>query len=142
MSRILAIDYGQKRVGIAVTDPLQIIATPLITISSKDVMEWLKNYVEHEDVEEIVVGEATDMHGNLSDSSRFIEPFVKLLKKKFPNFKISRCDERFTSVMAQQAIRDAGESSKIRNDKGIVDKVSASLILQSHLKRKEFLNQK
>ncbi|MDD4848382.1 MAG: Holliday junction resolvase RuvX [Bacteroidales bacterium] len=137
MSRILAIDYGQKRVGIAVTDELQIIATPLITLHVKEVMNWLSDYFSKEEVEEVVVGKATDMHGNLSDSARVIEPFVKSLQKKFPTLKISRCDERFTSVLAHRAICEAGESHRIRYDKGLVDKVSATLILQTFMQQKQ-----
>lgn len=140
MGRILAIDYGQKRVGFAVTDELQIIATPLTTIHVKDVMDWLINYLSQENVEEIVVGKATNLKGEMSDSSRFIEPFVKSLQKKFPLLKISRCDERFTSVIAQRAIQDAGEGRQLRTNKGLVDKVSAALILQSYLSMKENAN--
>src|SRR4051812_28220111 len=102
MARIMAIDYGSKRVGIAVTDTLQIIATGLTTVHSKDLIEFLKNYVAKEDVECIVVGEPKQMNNQPSESSRFIEPFVVHLKRTFPKIKIERIDERFTSKMAFQ----------------------------------------
>ena len=133
MGRILAIDYGQKRVGIAVTDDMQIIATGLTTVHVKDVFDFLKDYLAKENVETIVIGEPKDMKNRPSDSSRFIEPFVKKMKKTFPMTKIERFDERFTSVMAQQAIIDSGAKKKKRQDKSLVDTVSATIILQSYM---------
>ncbi len=133
MGRIIAIDYGSKRVGLAVTDELRIIATPLETIHVKDVYSFLDNYILNHSVDIIVVGEARDIHNKLSDSARFIEPFVKSLKKKYPAQKIDRMDERFTSVIAQQAILSSGIGKMARRDKGLVDKISASLILQSYM---------
>ena len=133
MGRILAIDYGQKRVGLAVSDEMKIIATGLTTVHVKDIFTFLKDYLEKENVETIVVGEPKDMKNRPSDSARFIEPFVKKLKKTFPNVKVERFDERFTSVMAQQAILDSGAKKKKRQDKALVDTVSATIILQSYM---------
>ncbi len=133
MGRILAIDYGQKRVGLAVTDEMKIIANALTTVHVKDIFNFLKEYLSKENVETIVVGEPKDMKNNASDSARFIEPFVKKLKKTFPNVKVERFDERFTSVMAQKAILDSGAKKKKRQDKALVDAVSATIILQSYM---------
>ncbi|MDR0364605.1 MAG: Holliday junction resolvase RuvX [Bacteroidales bacterium] len=135
MARILAIDYGQKRVGIAATDENIIIATPLITLPAAQTIDWVVNYIKTEQVGTIVVGKAVDMKGNASDASRFIEPFVNRLRNalKDKNIEIVRMDERFTSVMARQALIEAGVSNKVRKDKGIVDKVSATIILQSYM---------
>lgn len=133
MARIVAIDYGQKRVGIAATDELQMIASALTTVHVKDIFAFLKDYVKKEDVECFVVGEPKQMNNTQSESARFIEPFVKKMKKEFPNIKIDRFDERFTSKMASQAILDAGLKKKDRQNKALVDSVSATLILQSYL---------
>jgi putative holliday junction resolvase len=136
MARILAIDYGTKRVGIASTDELQLIANPLETVHSKDIIAFLKEYVSSENVECIVVGKPKRMSGEESEVTRFIEPFVKLLRKTFPQIIIDRYDERFTSKIALQAINKSGLKKKDRQDKGLVDKVSAALILQSYLEMK------
>jgi putative holliday junction resolvase len=133
MPRIIAIDYGSKRVGIAVTDPLQIIANGLTTVHSKDVIAFLEEYIKREPVECIVVGEPKTLKNEASDSARFIEPFVKHLKKKFPQMKIERFDERFTSSMAQRAMLDGGLKKKDRQNKETVDMVSATIILQGYL---------
>jgi putative Holliday junction resolvase len=137
MGRILAIDYGQKRVGIAVTDELKIIATGIDTVHVKDIWEYLKDYLKSHDVETIVVGEPKDMMNRPSDASRFIEPFVKGLKKKFPEVKIDRFDERFTSKIAGEAMITGGLNKKRRQDKALVDKISATLLLQSYLSSKQ-----
>jgi putative Holliday junction resolvase len=129
----MAIDYGSKRVGIAVTDPQQIIATGLTTVHSKDVIDFLKNYVENEEVVCIVVGEPKHMNNEPSDSARFIEPFVLHLKRTFPKVKIERMDERFTSKMAFQTMIDSGLKKKARQNKELVDEISATIILQSYL---------
>jgi putative Holliday junction resolvase len=131
----MAIDYGQKRVGIAVTDEDQIIATGLTTIHVKDVVAFLKQYVKSENVECIVVGEPRDMKNQPSDASRFIEPFVKNLRKIFPSVVIKRMDERFTSQMAFQTMIDAGLGKKSRQNKELVDTISATIILQSYMSR-------
>jgi putative holliday junction resolvase len=133
MPRIIAIDYGSKRVGIAVTDPLQILANGLTTVHSKDVIAFLEDYIKKEQVECIVVGEPKTLKNEASDSARFIEPFVKHLKKKFPQMKIERYDERFTSSMAQKAMLDGGLKKKDRQNKETVDMVSATIILQDYL---------
>ena len=133
MGRILAIDYGSKRVGLAVTDPLQIIATGLTTIHSKDLITYLENYLKKEQVDCIVVGEPKTLSNEASDSARYIEPFVTHLSRKFPNIKIARIDERFTSALAQQAMLMAGLKKKDRANKETVDMVSATIILQDYL---------
>jgi putative holliday junction resolvase len=135
MGRILAIDYGQKRVGIAVTDEMKIIANGLATVHVKDVIAFLKDYCAREQVECIVVGEPLDMKSQASDASRFIEPFVKHLRKQFPEIPVERMDERFTSQMAMQTMIDAGLSKKARRNKELVDTISATLILQSYLEK-------
>jgi putative Holliday junction resolvase len=133
MPRILAIDYGSKRVGLAVTDPLQIIASGLTTIHSKDVIAFLESYLKQEQVECIVVGEPKTLMNEASDSARFIEPFVKHLRKKFPQMKIERYDERFTSTMAHQTMLMGGLKKKDRQNKETVDMVSATILLQNYL---------
>jgi putative Holliday junction resolvase len=135
MARILAIDYGQKRTGIAVTDEEAIIASPLTTLPTAKVMGWILEYIKTEPVSTIVVGKAINMNGEPSAASRFIEPFVRRLNQALAasDIKIVRIDERFTSVMAHQTLIEAGVSRKIKNDKGIVDKVSAAIILQSYM---------
>jgi len=133
MSRLLAIDYGQKRVGIAVTDNKQIIASGLTTVHSKDVLSFLKDYLKREEVECFVIGEAKNLDNSPSESARFIEPFVIKLSKVFPDIKIVRVDERFSSKIAIQTMIDAGLRMKKRRDKALVDKVSATIILQSYL---------
>lgn len=133
MGRILAIDYGQKRVGIAVTDELRIIATGLETVHAKDIFSFLENYTRQESVDLFVVGEPRQMNNTASDAQRFTEPFVKQLKKRFPGIPVDRVDERFTSMMAQQTILEAGLKKKDRQNKGLVDKVSATIMLQSYM---------
>lgn len=136
MARIMAIDYGSKRVGIAVTDPLQLIATGLTTVHSKDIIDFLKKYMANEAVSCIVVGEPKNMQNEPSDSARFIEPFVIHLKRTFPNLKIERVDERFTSKMAFQTMIDSGLKKKARQNKALVDEISATLILQTYMLNK------
>jgi len=136
MGRIMAIDYGQKRAGIAVTDESQIIANGLATVHVKDLMTFLKDYISREKVDCIVVGEPRDMKNKASDASRFIDPFVRHLKKQFPNLVVDRMDERFTSQMAFQTMIDAGLGKKDRRNKELVDTISATLILQSYMEQK------
>jgi putative Holliday junction resolvase len=131
MGRILAIDYGSKKTGLAVTDELQIIANGLATVHSSKLIAYLKEYTSKENVECFVVGEAKNMDNTKSDSARFIEPFVTHLKRKFPNIRVERMDERFTSKIAFQSMIDAGLGKKSRQNKELVDKISATLILQS-----------
>lgn len=129
----MAIDYGSKRVGLAVTDPLRIIASGLDTIHSKDLIAFLEAYFKKEPVDIIVVGEPKTLANKASDSARFIEPFVTHLRKKFPEKKIERFDERFTSAIAHQTMRDGGLGKKARKDKELVDRISATIILQDYL---------
>ncbi len=136
MARVLAIDYGGKRSGIAVTDPDQIIATPLTTVLSKDLVAFLKAYVVSEKVERFVVGLPKKMDNSNSDSARFIEPFVVNLTRQFPDIPVDRVDERFTSKIAFQAMIDSGMKKKDRQNKATVDKISAAIILQSWLTSK------
>jgi len=133
LGRILAIDYGQKCVGLAVTDELKMIANSLGTVHSKDVLTFLKDYFSKENVETIIVGEPKQMNNTESESSKFIEPFVRLLKKTFPSIPVKRVDERFTSKMAFQTMIDAGLKKKDRQNKALVNSISATIILQSYL---------
>lgn len=133
MGRILAIDYGSKRVGLAVTDSLRIIATGLTTVHSKDVIEYLENYFKKEMVDIIVVGEPKTLQNDKSDSARFIDPFVVHLQRKFPDKKIERYDERFTSAMAHQTMLSGGLKKKDRQAKDTVDMISAIIILQDYM---------
>jgi len=137
MGRILAIDYGQKRVGVAATDELQITSNGIATVRSIDIWQFIADYLQANKVEAIVVGEAKDMMNKPSDSSRFIEPFVRKLIKKYPEMKIERFDERFTSKMAFDAMIEGGLNKKKRQDKGLIDKVSATILLQSYLIAKD-----
>ncbi len=129
----MAIDYGRKRCGIAVTDPLQIIANSLTTVATKDLLTFILDYVKKENVETIVIGEPKDMQNNPSESSRYIEPFVGQLRKALPDMIIKRHDERFTSKMAFQTMIDAGLGKKQRQNKSLVDTISATIILQSYM---------
>jgi putative holliday junction resolvase len=133
MGRIMAIDYGQKRTGLAVTDELKIIATGLATVRSMDVLAFIREYAANNVVECFVVGEPKQMNNTVSESSVFIEPFVKALKAAFPGIPVKRADERFSSLIATRTIREAGLKKKDRQDKALVDTVSATIILQSYM---------
>ena len=133
MARIMAIDLGRKRCGIAVTDPLQIIANGLTTVESGKLVDFVLDYVKREEVEQIVIGEPKDMKNNPSDCSKYIDPIVNRLKKVLPEMKIVRFDERFTSVMAHQTMIDAGLKKSKRQDKELVDTIAATIILQSYM---------
>jgi putative Holliday junction resolvase len=133
MGRVLSIDYGQKRVGFAVTDELQICANALETVHVSQAFDFLKNYIAKENVETIVVGEPKTMNNTASDAARFIEPFVNRLRREIKNIEIVRFDERFTSKMAFQTLIDAGVNKKTRSNKALLDKISATIILQSYL---------
>ena len=133
----MAIDYGQKRVGFAVTDELQICATPLDTIHVSKAFEFILFYINKENVETIVVGEPKKMDNTRSESSRFIEPFVNRLRKEITDIEIVRMDERFTSKIAFQTMIEAGLKKKERQNKELVDKISAAIILQSYLQQLE-----
>lgn len=136
MGRILAFDYGKKRTGIAVTDPLQIIASGLTTVDTHDIFPFITNYVKTEKVVCFVVGFPTQLDNSKpSHSAPLIENFIKQLKKKFPDIPVELEDEHFTSKLAMQAMIDGGLKKMQRRDKAMVDKVSASIILQSYMSR-------
>jgi putative Holliday junction resolvase len=133
MPRILAIDYGTKRVGLAVTDPMQIIASSLGALHSKDVIQFLKDYFLKEEVSCLVIGKPLRHNGNDTDATPHIEKFISLLHKTFPTMKIERADERFTSVIARRTLTEMGLKKKDREKKENVDQVSAVLILQTYM---------
>lgn len=137
MPRLLAIDYGTKRVGLAVTDPGQLIATGLTTVHAKDILVYLEKYFQKEAVECVVVGEPKTLGNQATQATQHVEGFVKQLRKKFPDLKIERMDERFTSKMAFQTMIDSGLSKKDRRDKELVDEISATIILQSYMEWKQ-----
>ena len=133
MGRIVAIDYGQKRTGIAVTDNLQLIANGLTTVASADVFAFLKEYAQKEKVETFVVGLAKETNNTPSVSMKYIAPFVKKLRLQFPDIEVVFFDERFTSLLAHRAMIDGGLRKKARQNKALVDKISATIILQDYL---------
>ncbi len=133
MARILAIDYGSKRVGIAITDPLQMIAHGLKTVSAKDIISFIKAYIEKEEVECFVVGDPKNLDNTPSESAGLVERFINELQKEFPEIPVKKVDERFTSKMAFQTMIDSGLKKKKRRDKALVDEISATIILQSYL---------
>lgn len=135
MARILALDYGKVRTGIAVTDELQIIASGLTTVETKDLLSFLQEYTEKEDVERFVVGLPKQMDNTASESEVLIQDFLKKLKANLPSIPVERQDERFTSKMAVQTMLDSGVKKKKRRDKALVDEISATLILQAYLNR-------
>jgi putative Holliday junction resolvase len=136
LSKLVAIDYGAKRTGIAETDSLQIIASGLTTVETKDLQDFMKAYLEKEEVEVLVIGQAKRMSGELSEIENKIVPFINFVKKRFPNLKIERQDEGFTSQIAFQSMIDGGLSKKKRRDKALVDKISATLILQRYMENR------
>jgi putative Holliday junction resolvase len=136
MPRILAIDYGQKRTGIAVTDELQIIASGLTTIASETAISFLKDYFSEENVAKVLIGEPKQMNGQPSESTPIIEKFVTQFQKNFPDMKVERVDERFTSKMAFQTMIDSGLNKKQRQNKALVDEIAATILLQDYLTRK------
>jgi len=133
MARILAIDYGKKRTGIAVTDEMQLIASGLTTVRTHDLMPFLKEYVTKENVELFLVGEPKQMNYEASESEVLIKEFVRLLTKAIPTIPIKRVDERFTSKMAFQTMIDSGLKKKQRQNKSLIDEISATIILQTYL---------
>ncbi len=136
MSRILAIDYGRKRTGIAVTDPMQIIANGLTTVPTGELMDFLLDYMKREKVERIIIGHPKQMNNQDSESMKYIVPFVNRLKKVLPDVPLEMVDERFTSVLAHQAMLAGGLKKKDRQNKALVDEISATIILQSYLESK------
>lgn len=133
MGRILAIDYGRKRTGLAVTDVLRITANPLLTIETNQLIAWLTDYFVQEPVDEVVIGHPTQMNGQDSESMNYIRPFMGVFKKTFPTIPITMYDERFTSVLAHRAMIDGGMKKKNRQDKAVVDKIAACIILEGYL---------
>ena len=136
----MAIDLGRKRCGVAVTDPLQIIANGLTTVESHKLVDFVLNYVKQEEVEQIVIGEPKDMKNNPSDCSKYIEPIVNRLRKLLPHIPVEYVDERFTSVLAHRAMLDGGLKKKDRQNKALVDEISACIILQSYMDSKKIHN--
>ncbi len=134
MARILSIDYGRKRTGIAVTDPLQIIAGGLATVSTSELFEWLQQYLQREQVERIVIGEPRQPNGQPSENLQRVQQFVNRWRKAHPEVPIDYYDERFTSVLAHQAMLDGGLRKKARQDKALVDEISATIILEDYLR--------
>lgn len=133
MSRLLSIDYGKKRTGIAVSDPLQIIANGLTTVETSKLFEFLEDYLKKEEVESIIVGLPKQLNGQPSENMKRIEPFVNRLKKLYPNINIEYFDERFTSKLAHQAMIDGGLKKQDRRNKELVDEISATIILQGYM---------
>lgn len=139
MARILAIDYGQKRVGLAVSDPLQMIATRLSTVPTHEIWIFLKDYFAKEIVDKVIVGYPMQMNNQPSQAVKYINPFLKKFQKDYPEMPLEQVDERFTSKMAFQTMIDAGLKKKDRQNKETVDGVSATIILQSYLEQKNYI---
>ena len=133
MGRILAIDYGTKRTGIAVSDPLRIIAGGLTTVATRELERWLSQYFAENDVTTVVLGKPTQMNGQPSETWRFVEPLAARLRRAYPDKEVVFHDERFTSVMAHRAMLESGIGRMARRDKALVDKISATIILQSYM---------
>ena len=133
MGRLICLDYGRKRVGIAVTDPLRIIASGLETVPTHKIREYLKSYFANEKIDGLVIGDPKTVRGEPSEAVQYIKPFVKWFKEEFPAIPVVLYDERFTSKMAERALIEAGIPKMARRDKSLLDKISASLILQSYM---------
>ena len=137
MARILSIDYGKKRSGLAVTDPLQLIAGGLATVSTSELFDWLQRYIATETVERIVIGEPRQPNGQPSENMARVEQFVNRWRKAVPTVPIEYYDERFTSVLAHQAMLQGGLRKKARQDKGLVDEISATIILEDYMRSRK-----
>lgn len=137
MPRIIAIDYGLKRTGIAVTDPLQIIATGLTTIASSTLIDFLKKYIEKEDVEKIIIGDPKNLDDTDTHATVLVRQAVEKIKKAFPQIPVEKVDERYTSKMAVQAMIDMGMKKKQRRNKAIIDEIAATIMLQEYLQHQE-----
>ena len=137
MARILSVDYGKKRTGLAVTDPLQIIAGGLATVSTSELFDYLQAYVAREEVERIVIGEPRQSNGQPSENLQRVQQFVNRWRKAVPQIPIEFYDERFTSVLAHQAMIDGGLKKKARQDKALVDEISATIILQDYMRSRK-----
>ncbi len=140
MGRILALDYGSKRIGVAVTDPLQIIATNLTTIETKNIWTFLNDYFRKEQVESLVIGYPVQPNGKGSASLSVINPFIEKFIKLYPNIPLFQADERFTSKIAQRTMIDGGAKKKDRQNKALVDSISATIILQGYLETRKMVN--
>ena len=138
MGRIIAIDYGTKRTGLAVTDPLRIIANALDTVETKQLEKYLADYFSKNDVDIIVLGKPSQMNGQPSETMRYIEPLAGRLRHAYPDKQVVLYDERFTSVMAHRTILDSGIGKMARRDKALVDRISATIILQSYMESAEY----
>lgn len=136
MARILAIDYGKKRTGLAVTDPLQMIATGLTTVPTHDLIPYLKKYLAQEAVELFLIGEPKNLDGEATDATALVTECVRILQKNFPQVPVKKVDERFTSKLAFRSMVDSGLKKKDRQNKGLVDEISATIILQEYLQYK------
>lgn len=137
MARLLSIDYGKKRTGLAVTDPLQIIAGGLATVATSGLFEFLQEYIAREEVERIVIGEPRQPNGQPSENLQRVQQFVNRWRKAVPQIPIEYYDERFTSVLAHQAMLDGGLRKKARQDKALVDEISATIILEDYMRSKK-----
>ncbi|MBE6213540.1 MAG: Holliday junction resolvase RuvX [Rikenellaceae bacterium] len=137
MGRILAIDYGRKRTGLAVTDPLRIIAGALATVETKQLERWLADYFKENDVDIIVLGKPSQMDGSPSETMRYIEPLAGRLRNAYPDKRVVLYDERFTSVLAHRTMLESGIGKMARRDKALVDRISATIILQSFMESVE-----
>jgi len=138
VGRILAIDYGKKRIGLAVTDPLKIIANRLVTVSAHTIWDFLKDYFQKEQVERVVVGYPRQMNNEPSDAVLYIDPFLNRFRKLYPEMPLELADERFTSKMAFQTMIDAGLKKEARQNKGTIDTISATIILQSYMEQQKY----
>jgi putative Holliday junction resolvase len=136
MGRILAIDYGKKRVGLAVTDPSQIIANKLTTVATNELWDFLQNYFSKENVDEVIIGYPRQLNNQPSEAVTYINPFIKKFKREYPEMNLELMDERFTSKMAFQTMIDGGVSKKGRRNKAMVDAISATIILQNYMEQK------
>jgi len=137
VARILSIDYGKKRTGIAVTDPLQIIANGLATVSTSELFDYLKNYISQEEVERVIIGKPLQTNGLPSENMQRVEQFVNRWRKAMPAIPIEYVDERFTSVLAHLVMIDGGLRKKARQDKALVDRISATIILEDYLRSRK-----
>lgn len=137
MGRILAIDYGTKRTGIAVSDPLRIVAGGLTTVATPELERWLAQYFAENDVTTVVLGKPMQMNGRPSETWRFVEPLAARLRRAYPDKEVVFYDERFTSVLAHRAILESGIGRTARRDKALVDKISATIILQSYMEARK-----
>lgn len=133
MPRILAIDYGKKRTGLAVTDPLKMIASGLTTVPSHELIPFLKKYLQQETVEQFVIGDPKNLDGSVTDATALVKECIRILQKNFPGIPIVKIDERFTSKIASRSMIEGGMRKKQRQNKGLVDEVSATILLQDYL---------